>query len=224
MKVFQRYNHPLKRARFRQFFFEGARPIRSMAVAVPSLMRFSLGVRALGQEETKGQVEEILRSHGRHISELEHIKVDTVGLEDVDWRISIHQNAMDGATYSKMARHLPRVSFHEMRSSQPVLISDTCTVTCLALVTRRSAIDNLWATCSSVGKSFAKLCERSRMLISEFARTWDCGAGHWRLFRRSHSTVTANHHASIESPTYARLRTTYHRIVMHTPVIFTLHY
>ena len=42
MKVFQQYDHPLKRARFRQFFFEGARPIRAMAIAVPSLIRFSL--------------------------------------------------------------------------------------------------------------------------------------------------------------------------------------
>ncbi|KAH9051799.1 hypothetical protein EDB87DRAFT_1731342 [Lactarius vividus] len=42
MQVFQRYDHPLKRARFRQFFFEGARSMRAMAVAVPSLIRVSL--------------------------------------------------------------------------------------------------------------------------------------------------------------------------------------
>ena len=42
MKVFQRYDHPLKRARFRQFFFEGSKPIRVMALAVPSLIRLSL--------------------------------------------------------------------------------------------------------------------------------------------------------------------------------------
>ena len=42
MQIFQRYDHPLKRARFRQFFFEGARSMRAMAVAVPSLIRASL--------------------------------------------------------------------------------------------------------------------------------------------------------------------------------------
>jgi hypothetical protein len=72
-----------------------------MAVAVPSLIRFSLGVRALGQKETKGQVEEILLSHGRHISELERIKVDAVRLEDFDWRISLYQNPMDDVTTAK---------------------------------------------------------------------------------------------------------------------------
>ena len=48
MKVFQRYDHPLKRARFRQFFFEGSRPIRVMAVAVPSLIRLSLALFFIG--------------------------------------------------------------------------------------------------------------------------------------------------------------------------------
>ncbi|KAI9431902.1 hypothetical protein H4582DRAFT_1785080, partial [Lactarius indigo] len=42
MQIFQRYDHPLKRARFRQFFFEGAKSMRVMAVAVPSLIRVSL--------------------------------------------------------------------------------------------------------------------------------------------------------------------------------------
>ncbi|KAH9051693.1 hypothetical protein EDB87DRAFT_1541983, partial [Lactarius vividus] len=42
MKVFQRYDHPLKRARFRQFFFEGAGSMRLMAATVPPLIRVSL--------------------------------------------------------------------------------------------------------------------------------------------------------------------------------------
>ncbi|KAI9439393.1 hypothetical protein BJY52DRAFT_1109960, partial [Lactarius psammicola] len=42
MQVFRRYDHPLKRARFRQFFFEGAKAMRLMAAAVPSLIRVSL--------------------------------------------------------------------------------------------------------------------------------------------------------------------------------------
>ncbi|KAH9059223.1 hypothetical protein EDB87DRAFT_1544906, partial [Lactarius vividus] len=42
MEVLQQYDHPLERARFRQFFFEGARSTRSMARLVPSLIRVSL--------------------------------------------------------------------------------------------------------------------------------------------------------------------------------------
>jgi hypothetical protein len=42
MHVFQRYDHPLKRARFRQFFFEGAKRMQSSAEAVPRLIQLSL--------------------------------------------------------------------------------------------------------------------------------------------------------------------------------------
>ena len=42
MRVFQRYDHPLKRARFRQFFFEGAKGMRSLAELVPRLVHVSL--------------------------------------------------------------------------------------------------------------------------------------------------------------------------------------
>ncbi|KAH9170101.1 hypothetical protein EDB89DRAFT_1356394 [Lactarius sanguifluus] len=42
MQVFQRYDHPLKRARFRQFFFEGADGMRKLAEAVPRLIHVSL--------------------------------------------------------------------------------------------------------------------------------------------------------------------------------------
>jgi hypothetical protein len=42
MQVFQRYDHPLKRARFRQFFFEGAKGMRNLAEQVPRLIHVSL--------------------------------------------------------------------------------------------------------------------------------------------------------------------------------------
>ena len=42
MQVFRRYNHPLKRARFRQFYFEGAQRMQLLANAVPLLMHCSL--------------------------------------------------------------------------------------------------------------------------------------------------------------------------------------
>ncbi|KAF8262934.1 hypothetical protein EI94DRAFT_640160 [Lactarius quietus] len=42
MQVFERYDHPLKRARFRQFFFEGAHGMRNLAEAIPRLIHLSL--------------------------------------------------------------------------------------------------------------------------------------------------------------------------------------
>ncbi|KAN0136301.1 hypothetical protein V8E53_005906 [Lactarius tabidus] len=42
LKVFQLYDHPLKRARFRQFFFEGAKGMPALAELVPALIHLSL--------------------------------------------------------------------------------------------------------------------------------------------------------------------------------------
>jgi hypothetical protein len=60
LKVFQRYNQPLKRARFRQFFFEGAGSMRAMAVAVPSLIRVSLFLFFLGLGDSMVGVNRII--------------------------------------------------------------------------------------------------------------------------------------------------------------------
>jgi hypothetical protein len=48
MQVFERYDHPLKRARFRQFFFEGTKGMRNLAKAVPRLIYISLFLFFLG--------------------------------------------------------------------------------------------------------------------------------------------------------------------------------
>ncbi|KAF8270237.1 hypothetical protein EI94DRAFT_1723139, partial [Lactarius quietus] len=76
------------------------------------------------QKKTRVQVEEILRKHERQISDLERIKVEADGMEDVDWRISLYQDAMDEDTY-RLARQLPGVSFDEPRRSESFLINDT---------------------------------------------------------------------------------------------------
>ncbi|KAH8994227.1 hypothetical protein EDB92DRAFT_313878 [Lactarius akahatsu] len=78
------------------------------------------------QRRTREQVEEILRNHERQISELERINVVAVGLEDVDWRISLYQDALDDATY-RLTRQLPGVSFDELHRSESVLISNMLT-------------------------------------------------------------------------------------------------
>ena len=51
MKVFQQYDHPLKRARFRQFFSEGATRILKLAKAVTPLIHISLFLFFLGLVE-----------------------------------------------------------------------------------------------------------------------------------------------------------------------------
>ena len=76
------------------------------------------------EKKTKEQVKEILRNHEQQISELEHIKVEAGSMEDVDWRISLYQEAMDDATHG-LARLLPGVSFDEPRRSESSLIRDT---------------------------------------------------------------------------------------------------
>ena len=76
------------------------------------------------QKRTKEQVEEILRNHEQQISELERIKVEADSMGDIDWRISLYQEAMDEATYG-LARQLPGVSFDEPCRSESFLMSDT---------------------------------------------------------------------------------------------------
>ncbi|KAH9008990.1 hypothetical protein EDB85DRAFT_1511859 [Lactarius pseudohatsudake] len=77
----------------------------------------------LAQKRTREQVEEILRNHESQISELERIKAEADRLEDVDWRISLYQEAMDEDTY-RLMRQLPGVSFDERHRSDSFLISD----------------------------------------------------------------------------------------------------
>jgi len=57
------------------------------------------------------------------ISELERIANEANGLDDVDWRVSLLQDAMYEATY-KLTRRVPGVSFNELRSFGPILITE----------------------------------------------------------------------------------------------------
>ncbi|KAI9438744.1 hypothetical protein H4582DRAFT_195291 [Lactarius indigo] len=78
----------------------------------------------LSQKRTREQVLKILRNHESQISELERIKVEADNMEDVDWRISLYQDAMDDATY-KLTRQLPGVSFDEPPRNESSPINDT---------------------------------------------------------------------------------------------------
>ena len=75
------------------------------------------------QDMTKTNIKGILNSCEASISALERIAIEAVGLEDIDWRISLLQEVMDKAT-KKLMRHLPGVSFSELKPVAPILISE----------------------------------------------------------------------------------------------------
>ena len=66
------------------------------------------------QNRTESEIKEILNSHEASISELERIEIETVCVEDVDWRISLLQDAMYETTH-KLTRRLPGVLFNDMK-------------------------------------------------------------------------------------------------------------
>jgi hypothetical protein len=74
-----------------------------------------------GQTGTETKIREILKSREESISELERIAVEADGVGDVDWRISLLLDAMDGAT-QKLMRRLPGVFFRELKPGGPIMI------------------------------------------------------------------------------------------------------
>ena len=75
------------------------------------------------QNRTTEEIRNILRDCEEQISELERITNEAKGLDDVDWRISLLQDAMYGATY-KLTRQIPGVSHNELKPSGPILITE----------------------------------------------------------------------------------------------------
>ena len=74
------------------------------------------------QNRTDSEIKGILISREVSISELERIANEAVGVEDVDWRISLLLDTMDEVTH-KLVRHLPGVSFSELKPASTTLIS-----------------------------------------------------------------------------------------------------
>ena len=72
---------------------------------------------------TESEVREILNSHEESVLELEHIASETEGVEDLDWRISLLQDAMDRAT-EKLMRCLPGVNFSNQMPLTFIMISE----------------------------------------------------------------------------------------------------
>jgi len=75
------------------------------------------------QNRTGEEIRNILEGCELQVSELERIGNEANGMDDVDWRISLLQDAMDGAT-DKLTRRLPGMSFNELKSSGPIPISE----------------------------------------------------------------------------------------------------
>ena len=70
-------------------------------------------------EEIKGIIYERVES----ISDLERIEGEAEGIGDVDWRMSLLQDAIEMATH-KLIRQLPGLSFHELKSAGPIMMSE----------------------------------------------------------------------------------------------------
>jgi hypothetical protein len=75
------------------------------------------------QTRTGEEIRNILEGCEFQISELERIGSEANGMDDVDWRISLLQDATDAATH-KLMRRLPGVSFSELKSSGPIPITE----------------------------------------------------------------------------------------------------
>ena len=75
------------------------------------------------QDLTNSEIKEILNSRKASILKLERIADEGVGLEDVDHRISVLQNAMDAVT-KKLMRRLLGVCFNELKPATPVMINE----------------------------------------------------------------------------------------------------
>ncbi|KAI9438739.1 hypothetical protein H4582DRAFT_1950621 [Lactarius indigo] len=76
-----------------------------------------------GQERSREDVKALLRDHKAQISQLERIAAEVGDLEDIDWRISLLQDAMDDAGH-RLMRQLPGVSFSELQRDKPPSISE----------------------------------------------------------------------------------------------------
>ena len=75
------------------------------------------------QNRTGDEMRDILDGYGLQISELARMRNEAKGMDDVDWRISLFQDAMDDATH-KLTRRLPGMSVNELQPSGPIFIKE----------------------------------------------------------------------------------------------------
>jgi hypothetical protein len=76
-----------------------------------------------GMSRTEEEIKSILESCASQITELERIENEANGIDVIDWRISLLQDAMNGAT-AKLTRRLPGVLFDQLQQSQLIPIRE----------------------------------------------------------------------------------------------------
>ena len=72
---------------------------------------------------TGEEIKDIICERVGSISDLERIEGEAEGIGDVDWRMSLLQDAMETATH-KLIRQLPGLAFHELKSAGPIMMSE----------------------------------------------------------------------------------------------------
>ena len=88
------------------------------------VLKIHLAFQPWSQARSNSEIREILRSREKSIAELEGIAIETDSMkEEVDWRISFLQDAMDEATH-KLTRRLPGIFFHKLKDATPVMITE----------------------------------------------------------------------------------------------------
>jgi hypothetical protein len=76
-----------------------------------------------GRSRTEEEINGILESCALQITELERIENEANGIDVIDWRVSLLQDAMDVAT-GELARRVPGVLFDHLQQSEPVPIRE----------------------------------------------------------------------------------------------------
>jgi hypothetical protein len=89
-----------------------------------SVVDLHLAFEPWSQNRTEPEIRGILASREGSILELERIAIEAVGVEDVDWRISLLVDTIDKATH-KLIRRLPGVSLSELEPAAPITTSES---------------------------------------------------------------------------------------------------
>ena len=88
------------------------------------VLKLHLAFQPWSQVRSISEIRAILRSCEKSIAELEGIAIETDSMiEEVDWRISFLQDAIDEATH-KLTRRLPGIFFHKLKDATPVMITE----------------------------------------------------------------------------------------------------
>ena len=72
---------------------------------------------------TEEEIKDIIRDRVASISDLGRIEGEADGIGDVDWRMSLLQDAIEKATH-KLLRQLPGLAFHELKAAGPITMSE----------------------------------------------------------------------------------------------------